>query len=44
MSDWFGEMGDRLAPVFAVLYVVGYIVIGIAILVFAVHYLISPLF
>jgi hypothetical protein len=41
MSDWLGELGDRLTPALAGLYVVGWLVVGLAILVFAVRYLLS---
>jgi hypothetical protein len=41
MSDWLGELADRLTPALAGLYVVGWLVVGLAILVFAVRYLLS---
>jgi hypothetical protein len=41
MADWLGNLGDHLVPFFEILYVLGGAVVALAILVFAVRYLIG---
>ena len=39
MSDWLGELGDRIAPVLEVLYVLGGLIVLLAIFTYAIRYL-----